>query len=101
MVKTRGEARLPATIKTPNYQSATPRAGNDVTPPRENRSVSGIDDETSAGSKSAQDLDCNYAWERSLSVLLFGWFLLVVGSTTRQRRRMFHPDPEICVWLGG
>ena len=54
------EARLPATMKAPPYQSASPRAGGDITPPQEIRSALIINDETSSGFKSAQDLDYSY-----------------------------------------
>ena len=90
--------RLPATMKAPPYRSASPRTGDDITPPRESRSASIIDDETSSGSKSAQEPDYSYDCERFLLVLSFGWFLLVVDATTRRQRRLFHPDPEyLCV----
>jgi hypothetical protein len=44
----RREVQIPATIKAPPHQSASPRAGSDITSPRESKFASTIDDETSA-----------------------------------------------------
>ena len=102
MVEKQEETRIPVTVKASTYWSGTPRAGNTVTPPQESRSVLVIDDETSSGSKSAQELDYDYDCERFFWVLSVGWFLLVAGFLTIQQRQMFHPDPgSLCVVCGG